>query len=446
MPRLISRLLRNLEHARNLSPARQSPPQRHNDGTSATRAFTRPDEVDISPNGRSQSILLDRKALRLIYRHARYAREKELAPKVRVSRTNLNRELPHSRTFMGTRRAMTLEERKFWANPYLRMLGSPLRKCFMTELLLPRELLVGMTPMLLPGERNKSAFLPSRVEHPAFRRSRGGRTRYLLCWKSVFEYVRNTGSFRRWKPDTHLEMPMHALIVQQVGHSLRARVLQELQILTRQLRRKLQPRSPPLVRRLTRAEWNGIKSSGVVPYENAVAVLVVPPVNKDPATKERPGPNMTSMPTPEDLEPSLPRSQSYPLSVLYPTSESESESEPDLDPLHLLPSARVPVYNGVPLFPSRTQRAALHLALTQVLSAERTAKVSQIEGTPEDTERAGGDQKASHAFLVCSDENTVLRGDTVPLAIALWRLRMWEASEGDRDTSVHWITNPPRTP
>ena len=119
MPRLIPRLLRNLEHARNLSPtARHSPPQRHNDGTSATRVFTRPDEVDISPNGRSQSILLDRKALRLIYRHARYDREKELAPKVRVSRTSPDRELPHSRTVIGTRRAMTLEERKFWANPY----------------------------------------------------------------------------------------------------------------------------------------------------------------------------------------------------------------------------------------------------------------------------------------------------------------------------------------
>ncbi len=233
---------------------------------------------------------------------------------------------------------------------------------------------------------------------------------------------------------------MHALVAQQIGHSLRVRILQELQVLARQLRRRQQPSSPPLLRRLTRAEWNEVKSTGVVPFESAVAILVVPLVNKDPETKERPTPNMTSMPTKEDLEPSRFLEQRYPLSALYPTTTDKMLDE---GPFHILPPAQVPVYNGVPLFPSRTQRAALHLALSQVLDAERRAKDSQRHET---LLSAQGDQKASHAFLVCSDANTVLRGDTVPLAIALWRLRMWEAREGDKDTPINWVTSPLRTP
>ncbi|KAI0750943.1 hypothetical protein C8Q80DRAFT_542064 [Daedaleopsis nitida] len=449
MPRLIPRLLRRLEHARSLppKPPRKVQTQRSTNDTSATRVFTRPDEVDISPTGRSQSILLDRDALRLIYRHGRYRRDKPAAPAIRTPRTwsEANQTAP-----AGSCRAMTLEERQFYANPYLRMLGSPLRRCLQSDTTLPQDLLVGLAPMLIPGERSQSVLLPTRIEHPKFRHSRGGRTRYLLCSKYTLELALKTGGLQRWKPDSHKHLAIHALLVQQVGHSLRTRVLQELHILARHLRGTQRSRSPPLLRRLTRAEWNEVKTSGIVPYENAVAILVVPPVNKDPETKERPIPNNTSMPVQDDLKLSHPPARSYPLSVLYPTSEAD-DLVSSVDHLHLLPPARVPVYNGVPLFPSRTQRAALRLALSRVLNAERLAKASgksqlfyrdrpafSIEGTK-------GDQRASHAILVCSDEKTLFRGDTVPLAIALWRLRMWEASEGSKDTPAHWIIGPPRT-
>lgn len=52
-----------------------------------------------------------------------------------------------------------------------------------------------MTPVLFPdlaGTR-KCSFLPSGIEHPAFRRQRGGRIRYLLCWKPVLQHVAATG-------------------------------------------------------------------------------------------------------------------------------------------------------------------------------------------------------------------------------------------------------------
>jgi len=55
--------------------------------------------------------------------------------------------------------------------------------------------------------------------------------------------------------------------------------------------------------------------------------------------------------------------------------------------------------------------------------------------------RAHGDQKASHAFLLSSDADTLMRVDTVPLAIALWRIRIWEGAgwEGSDATANGWI-------
>ncbi|RPD80964.1 hypothetical protein L226DRAFT_585798 [Lentinus tigrinus ALCF2SS1-7] len=194
MPRLIPRLLRSLEHARSLprKPPRRTAPQRRKKDPPITRVFTRPEEVGIAPTGRRQSILLDRKAVRLIYRHARYEREKAPAPQISVSKTQWAAKQRRGRAPLGViPKEMTREERQFFANPYLRMLGSPLRKCLVSEYLLPRDLLIGMTPMLLPNERGKTAFLPAGISNP--RDQTGGKMRYILCWKSVVEHLKQTG-------------------------------------------------------------------------------------------------------------------------------------------------------------------------------------------------------------------------------------------------------------
>ncbi|TFK94664.1 hypothetical protein K466DRAFT_475881 [Polyporus arcularius HHB13444] len=349
---------------------------------------------------------------------------------------------------------MTEEERQFWANPYLRMLGSPLRRCLVSDFLLPRDMLIGMAPMRLPEQRDTAAFLPAGLSNPRSRDQIGGKIRYFLCWKPVVEHLQTTGGFKRWRTNSVSELSMHSLIVAQIGHELRMRVLEELDILTQRLRRIQQPSSPPLLRWLTRAEWNVIKSSGVVPFHNAVAILVVPPLNKDPETKDRPKRHDSHEPPEDLLQAPTSSSQALPLSVLYPVTTVGDYSH--VDALRILPPARVPLYNGVPLFPSRQQRAALRAALGRVLAAEHYAKQRAKLQSPvaskygDQSELPGQlskeDKKASHAVLVCSDENTLFRGDTVPLAIALWRLRMWEASEEDKDAMVDWVMPRPRTP
>ena len=53
--------------------------------------------------------------------------------------------------------------------------------------------------------------------------------------------------------------------------------------------------------------------------------------------------------------------------------------------------------------------------------------------------RAKGDAKASHAYVVFSDAQSVLRADTVPLAVALWRVRLWEGGGWDAGASARRV-------
>jgi hypothetical protein len=234
---------------------------------------------------------------------------------------------------------------------------------------------------------------------------------------------------------------MHSFLEQHIGHLLRVRVLQELQILADRLQTRPQgSRDHPILRRLTRAEFKAIKTTGIIPYESAVAVLVVPPLNRDPITKVRPEP-LFSASAPEHHDEKSPR-QALPLSTLHPTNSTTQDhgGEP--------PHPQIPLYNGVTLFPYRSQRAALHARLTRLLSIERRGRSREQRNRhghsppAEDstTNWPSGDQKASHAFLLCSDAGTCVRADAAATAIALWRLRMWDgAGWEDCVTGGGWL-------
>jgi hypothetical protein len=268
------------------------------------------------------------------------------------------------------------------------------------------------------------------------------------------------GPHRRYFPNPRV----HALLPAQIGRLLRLRVLHELARLAQLL--PLRARGPPLVRRLTRAELDALALAGAVPpaWNGAGAVLVVPPVNRDPRTGRRPRPEAglellpAQAPDADDVR--VPLRRALPLAVMYPAGEGEGEARATATAT--VPRAEVPLYNGVAMFPDREQRAALHAGLARLLHIERRARFKEegrrrrreqqpqrLDGaqagagdaaasgsgaTSVDTlsmpsrkkARARGDEKMSHAFLICSDADTLLRADAVPLLVALWRVRMWE--------------------
>jgi len=130
------------------------------------------------------------------------------------------------------------------------------------------------------------------------------------------------------------------------------------------------------------------------------------------------------------------------LSVLYPVA---SNSRPPVDDVlpDVVGTARIPLYNGLTLFPRKTQRAALYAQLCRILTIAKRNRQSMLSTLPSpshtDRGRARGDDRASHAFLLTSDKETTKSADVAAVAIGLWRVRMYEGASGD---DRGWVETP----
>lgn len=391
-----------------------------------------PPRPSFDPSQYSESILLSPD--NPITSSRQHVQRKTLPPRVSIAKGAKPRQGSMERP-----REMTTEERRWWSSPYLRMLSSSTRRCVITQQDLPTDFMIRLGLLQLPTPRanrsdNRSIIMPDGLEHSKFASRRSGRATYILCWKRVFDNL-DPNMFRRVTANPHL----HSLVVKQISHFLRVRILQELQLLAEQMQRwPTRLPVPPILRRLTREEFKDVISTGTIPYSNAVALLVVPPLKREPQSKTMVKGSMTPLPLTEEEEkipPGIQNRPSLPLSTLYPIS-SHTITASDLS--QRLSSPQVPFYNGVSLFPARPQRASLHALLLRILTIERQARVRAKANTSTGMTNAKGDQKGSHAYLLCSDEETVKRGDTASVAVALWRLRMFEEGT-DWEESSHWV-------
>lgn len=234
-------------------------------------------------------------------------------------------------------------------------------------------------------------------------------------------------------------MKLNSSLPDYISHLLRLRILQELELLAERLQACPQgAEESPLLRRLTWNEFSAVRDGEPLEDPDAVAVLVVPSLNRDPITKTRPLPNTSPLPPRlpplEEVQPRSRNGDPLPLSTMcYAVSPKDYEGSPDV-----ITPMKVPLYNGVALFPSKPQRAALHERLCKVLMVEGRARWRQHG--PVSTSKSDNGRPAtrrpkevpSPAFLLRSGAETILRADSVPLAIALWRLRMWEGDSWER--------------
>ncbi|KAG6837966.1 hypothetical protein H0H93_008360 [Arthromyces matolae] len=356
---------------------------------------------------------------------------------------------------------MTIEERKYWSSPYLRMLSSPLRQCILTGRFFPNDFLIRLSihtiplshypPGYKPSATTKpQTFLPDGLQHTKYTARKSGKAVYIPCTRFSITMLSDRSVKRR----KAFGVLVHHYLGEQVAHLLRLRVLQEIELLVerlegRQGRQATKEPSPRIIRRLTQTELASIRSTQTIPYPGALAVLIVPPLQKDPETGLRPAPNMSARPPPaiRNATSTSPENTSTAGTLskmweLYPTS-SQSESSPanTADPTTaILPTEKVPLYNGVIMFPERGQRAALEGLLRRLSAVERrasqgvsTAERANANDVEQDDESQSKKQKSksSHAFLISSTSETVVRGDMVGVAIALWRLRMFEDVNGE---------------
>ncbi|KAH8986172.1 hypothetical protein EDB83DRAFT_2240424 [Lactarius deliciosus] len=441
MRQLIPRLLRRLKEG--LSQARPSDLYALQPRVPNPSVGRYPPPPAFSASGRSRSILLDE--INPITKPKLYRRHKSLPPQVRLPDSQKMRTVSRNGTVEDdVRREMTAEEREWYANPYLRMLSTPLRKCSMSSRYLPSDFMIRLSVKRLPSPRTGSkrpsyVLVPDGLQHPKFKGLDSRRGHYIVCRRAVIQEFDKRKCHRRILST----IGQFSSLPEYIGHLLRLRILQELELLTARLQARPQcAADSPLLRRLTWKELSAIRAGKPVQDGDAVAILIVPPLNRDPATKNRPLPNASPLPELLSEHPTTTMTLKRvppPLSTMYRAlSPEDYQGFPDI-----ITPMKVPLYNGVSLFPSRTQRAALHEWLCKLLMIERRARWRQHG--PASTSELDNNRSASRlpspAFLLLSGAETVLRADTVPLAIALWRLRMWEDDGSWERGEGTWATS-----
>ena len=232
---------------------------------------------------------------------------------------------------------------------------------------------------------------------------------------------------------------------------MRTRVIQELELLGERLRcRPVLSREAPVLRPLLRKELQEIMDEGFIRQEGAIAVLIAPPPNPDLASKQHAG-SSSPTPPPSEVSKDDTKMDNPPISQLYPVRAEQNISATEDDSLTSLTAAKVPLYNADSLFPDSSQRAEFHRVLNNVLRIEGRARRSQPP-SDNDLDQIEGrrnldrkDLQRSDAYILYSSAKTLERADSVPLAIALWRVRMWEGGgwDNDRNSTGIYMRNPP---
>jgi len=327
---------------------------------------------------------------------------------------------------------------------------------------------------LRPEDPKQTTYLlPDKIEHYKYTPTPSGRGFWTLCWRDAVETMIRSGAL--WLPfhlihalmliyvdlfrsGAHMraarrQTVAHALLPQQIGSLLRRRVSQELEVLRDSLRTVPQGALDPnahLIRRLTRREWADLKAGGGLSVPGAAAIVVVPPVHKNMLRPDRP-----------------------------PASDCSDGGRPlstfceDMSQEYVTMSSRrkIPIYHGAVVWPNPAERDAVRSLFKEMVGLERKARykatiftkssekaspVSESTSTSTNGEKAGlvgetdtgpksnkverakGLDKASDAYLLRSTRDTVVRADTAPLCIALWRLRIWFGQGWDRGMWGGW--------
>ncbi|PWN21465.1 hypothetical protein BCV69DRAFT_282187 [Microstroma glucosiphilum] len=162
---------------------------------------------------------------------------------------------------------LVVYEEEILANPFYRMLASPLRRCVITKQVMPKDLLISLKPVFLPpdpledeeggntpvgkAKALEEAFVPDNILHPYFVPSKPGPSAYFCATKSFLRDLINNSQARRsssaapssessraskGKGQNHLRLvsPTAYLpdrIEAMITHQLQTRVLQEVELL-----------------------------------------------------------------------------------------------------------------------------------------------------------------------------------------------------------------------
>ncbi|KAF6762848.1 hypothetical protein DFP72DRAFT_1164714 [Ephemerocybe angulata] len=378
MPRLAARLVKAVQDSKGKGPFLPFP--KHKPRKSLHDPFQPLESPSFNFRNHERSILLHDPECNPITHSRAYEYHKSLPPIV-----NLPKGAKAIQEEKDKPREMSKNERQWWSSPYLRMLSSPLRRCSITDQYLPSDFLVRFSYLRLPpsvGSGQSLAIVPDGMQHSKYTSRKGGHSVYTQCLREAVDQLYRKAPFKRATKDS--TVVANAKLGDQVLHLLRLRVLQELERLAVHMQYTIirdDVEDPgPIIRRLTADEFSAIENSGTIPYQNALAIVVVPPLEKDPVTGEFPRASMSPMPFSEGTDSSPPLGITLPpLSVLLPASADARSCSEGPHVRGLLPKLAVPLYNALPAFPFAPQRAALQDLLARATVVEQKRDRRQRE-------------------------------------------------------------------
>lgn len=246
-------------------------------------------------------------------------------------------------------------------------------------------------------------------------------------FEAATNLTRYTGGHRR----IHKSAEAHALLAQQVEDQLQERILQELGLLLDKL--KALPKvvrygsSAETVRILAEPEYEHLRNEQIAPDDKDSLAIIAFPELPDVASSSK------------DSRENAPFAVLASSGVPAPSSKSPRPVPLQLNSHELLPSPLVPIYQADRLFPS-SENARRSSLLTRL---EKLARLQSTPQNPLPVTRQGADSphtpplvdsSSGHAYLIRNPHGLVACGvDAAPLAIALWRMRLWNG-EGWRST------------
>ncbi|GAA5988594.1 hypothetical protein JCM10908_003633 [Rhodotorula pacifica] len=342
-------------------------------------------------------------------------------------------------------------------DPLLRILSSPLRRCMLTNKVLPcdtmlRFQLTRPPPSTEPpstgrnkADRTKQQLLlePSKVLHPRFdpaAAGSGGQTTgkglWVTCWSEAVEALAKKGSYKRLHPSASMSDP--ALLSAQIHSQLARRVVQEVEMLAERI--KSWPAAGLVaswedvpVRRLRREDLTAGGLGRILEEDlRIVAALDLSPSEAETFTEPLctfvpASPSGDSTPTQRDIP--VYRLSNFLRSVLLPPDSLRSfrpraETLPEDEPnattaaeAQLLTATREPLQNMLALLARRFER-------------ERESR-GEVEAGGGNARVQDEESNRGEVFALVAPRSPSTAGEraraevVVPLAVALWRLRLW---------------------
>lgn len=213
----------------------------------------------------------------------------------------------------------------------------------------------------------------------------------------------------------HHTAEAHDLLVEQIEHQLRHRVVQELELLLSRymaLPKHLRTsKSSCLVRPLTKSELSDLKQHATLATDTETTAAIF----------------FSQTPQPECLTSNqLLESLAFfvgPINNEAPTFRASSLTAES----NLLQPPRIPVYRARRLFPDHTQRDIVRSWLEK-LSPRVSLRQPDENDVPVLNSDLGKDSTHLDTAYLIRNPRTMLESniDTTSLAIALWRMRLWD--------------------